>query len=209
MQASFQPVSLVVQMAPKQAKTKCVAPASAASGADEVSKPPAKKQKTLSSNASKSEKKEDAPPSKLGKALSKTVQSRFPGAKAKVTSKTKASSAEADKGNTESKAWTVDTQVQVFDYCWFLSILCIQSLGLYHQVLQFVSVVFEIVFECCCHTKSNVSTRWCVFISCSDETVHHASLVLFNSLASICPTRPRPFSTCRMPSVKMMMMVMI
>ena len=70
--------SLVVQMAPKQARTKCVAPAIAASGADEVSTPPAKKHTTLSLVV------QMPPPSKFGKALSKTVQSRFLGAQTDV-----------------------------------------------------------------------------------------------------------------------------
>jgi hypothetical protein len=65
-------------MAPKQARTKCVAPAIAASGADEVSTPPAKKHTTLFLVV------QMPPPSKFGKALSKTVQSRFLGAQTDV-----------------------------------------------------------------------------------------------------------------------------
>ena len=70
--------SLVAQMAPKQARTECVAPAIAASGADEVSTPPAKKHTTLFLVV------QMPPPSKFGKALSKTVQSRFLGAQTDV-----------------------------------------------------------------------------------------------------------------------------
>ena len=136
MQVCSQPVSPVVDMAPKQTNAKCVAPASGASGADRVSEPQTKKQKTLSLTASKEQNKEDAQPSKSGKPLSKNAKSTAAGAKAKAKakakSKAKASSTGADKGKAKSKAWIGEREVEFFDYCSFLSILSIQSLWLYH-----------------------------------------------------------------------------